>query len=1246
MRIQQLRSCASILLLIIGFSISPVAVFGIPPIGVYEGAQFSPTIDVLSSTETAIRLSLSMNNLPPTSQELDIQAPFPGLVANMLEPEDNPLIPRFTIFLALPPTGNPTVTVETWQTESYGVINPAFIPENDPSRPEVRLGEVNVLGGIRVVPLTIKPIEYSNNTAGCTIMSSAVIRIDIDGTLGMLPQTSPPESFSIPWQRVLSAVVTNWEAIPHIHTGTGSHLLIICPDDYLTVIRNFVNWKEQRGIKVTVVPLSDIAASPSANQIRMRIQDEYNNSDPRVDHVLLVGDESKIPPSYRFTTDPTSRFSDYSYDDGLFTDENHFAAVGDDDDIDVFPDAFIGRWVANTPSEVVTIANRSIFHERDVIEFDSQRFTHAAVAADYTEETQAVTKRHCREMLLRNGFTRVDTLWDEPSPGPQNLVNWINEGVTFVNYRGSGWSFGWAGISFYLHTISNIVNAGVLPIITGIGCGVGKFDVADGECFGESWMTQGTAGDPNGAVGFIGPCWNTHTVYNDCLDSSLYRAMLDYEVHNLGAALAAGKVFTWGLFEEFLNEEPVRELCETMFRQYLLLSDPSLQVFTQVPVSPIVNLPDAIAAGPFDLELSVENINSLPADSVLLTVWYETGNFDNFWLHRGTSTYTIPVHASNDQIIYFTITGDNVAPFHRSVEVSPTGPYVIHDDLQFDDSQNGNGNGLVEPGETIQWTETVWNVGTETAQNVVATLSNEADNISVIDHTIHFGDLTSGQIATGSTPYSFSVDGAAPEQNTSEFLILFATDNADPRFSEVQITLHAPDIQFQSMIIDDDNNGVLERWESADLILAIKNRGNLASTAGSVQLSTQDPFLVIEDGWTSLPAIAPDGTVTTESAGLRIHAIGTTPTAHQAALTLHVEFTMDRYTYIRDIPVTVTIGIIGSSDPLNDSSDRYWLYDNTDVIYEQAPTYEWIEISPLAGGPGTQITFPGFDQTVTVDVPFTYSYYGVSYTSLAISADGWVQPGESTMTSPFSDALPYPWDTVNGMIAPLWGDFWSTTQPETGDLTYYYDAVSDKFTVEWNHLHNDWFLNFQETFQLQLLNPQTYPTPTGDAEWLFMYNDLSTIIHSIQGYSIGIEDQASVEGVTYVSRGTYDPAASPVVDGTAIRVTTVTPTILDSGETPVEVPASISLSQNYPNPFNPETRINFMLPSTTFAKLEIFNILGQRVATLINGNLDAGMHAVTWNGTADSGIAAGSGVYLYRLTTPQSVLSRKMVLLK
>ncbi|UCC80066.1 MAG: T9SS type A sorting domain-containing protein [Candidatus Zixiibacteriota bacterium] len=94
------------------------------------------------------------------------------------------------------------------------------------------------------------------------------------------------------------------------------------------------------------------------------------------------------------------------------------------------------------------------------------------------------------------------------------------------------------------------------------------------------------------------------------------------------------------------------------------------------------------------------------------------------------------------------------------------------------------------------------------------------------------------------------------------------------------------------------------------------------------------------------------------------------------------------------------------------------------------------------------------------------------------------------------------------------------------------------------------------------------------------------------------------------------------------------------------LPQKYELAQNYPNPFNAATRIRFALPEARMTTIEVFNISGQRVGTLIDRYLEAGKYDITWNGIGDNGKSVSSGVYFYRLSTDSSSITRKMTLLK
>jgi len=101
-------------------------------------------------------------------------------------------------------------------------------------------------------------------------------------------------------------------------------------------------------------------------------------------------------------------------------------------------------------------------------------------------------------------------------------------------------------------------------------------------------------------------------------------------------------------------------------------------------------------------------------------------------------------------------------------------------------------------------------------------------------------------------------------------------------------------------------------------------------------------------------------------------------------------------------------------------------------------------------------------------------------------------------------------------------------------------------------------------------------------------------------------------------------------------------------ESDVSVPAGgfAALHGNYPNPFNPSTTISFSLGCTERVVIDVYNVRGQRVRSLVSGVYGAGEHTVVWNGCGDDGIEVGSGVYFYRMVSGRYTGVKKMLLVK
>ena len=116
-------------------------------------------------------------------------------------------------------------------------------------------------------------------------------------------------------------------------------------------------------------------------------------------------------------------------------------------------------------------------------------------------------------------------------------------------------------------------------------------------------------------------------------------------------------------------------------------------------------------------------------------------------------------------------------------------------------------------------------------------------------------------------------------------------------------------------------------------------------------------------------------------------------------------------------------------------------------------------------------------------------------------------------------------------------------------------------------------------------------------------------------------------------------------DGTVLLLPAAEPTVV-SDESSAPLIREFKLSQNYPNPFNPSTTISYSLPIQANVELTVYDILGQKVKTLVNQTIAAGQYEITWDGSNEFGSQVVSGIYYYQLKTENQNMTRKMTLVK
>jgi hypothetical protein len=145
-------------------------------------------------------------------------------------------------------------------------------------------------------------------------------------------------------------------------------------------------------------------------------------------------------------------------------------------------------------------------------------------------------------------------------------------------------------------------------------------------------------------------------------------------------------------------------------------------------------------------------------------------------------------------------------------------------------------------------------------------------------------------------------------------------------------------------------------------------------------------------------------------------------------------------------------------------------------------------------------------------------------------------------------------------------------------------------------------------------------------------------------YAVAVDKTGFDEVASQSATVSYNNSTTPGGQTSTPVIQTINFTV--SGTTSVTAPLTnvvkdYRLEQNYPNPFNPSTMLSFALPQSGLTTLKVYNILGQEVATLLNGFEKSGVHQVLFDAATLS-----SGVYFYKLQSGNFVQSKKMVLLK
>ncbi len=279
--------------------------------------------------------------------------------------------------------------------------------------------------------------------------------------------------------------------------------------------------------------------------------------------------------------------------------------------------------------------------------------------------------------------------------------------------------------------------------------------------------------------------------------------------------------------------------------------------------------------------------------------------------------------------------------------------------------------------------------------------------------------------------------------------------------------------------------------------------------------------------------------------------------------------------------INLMVPALNENDPSPPDNYGYWGYDNWDTDYPEAPTYNWIEISPTNGGPGTDLELAD-DTRTTIPIGFDFTYYGKTYDEITICSNGWASFEPTSLSHFWNFSIPMPMGPA-AMVAPFFDDLDDNVGTEPFHVISYLDADNGQFIVQWENLANGENDEYcpdacdRETFQMILYDPTMHQTTTGDGEILFQYKEINDVDQNGNYSTIGIESPDQNTGIQYCFNNMPFAGASLIQNEMAIKFTTDAPSGYLSNSKLEEIPNGFSISPAYPNPFNPEINIPFEL---------------------------------------------------------------------
>jgi hypothetical protein len=765
------------------------------------------------------------------------------------------------------------------------------------------------------------------------------------------------------------------------------------------------------------------------------------------------------------------------------------------------------------------------------------------------------------------------------------VVDAINAGCFMLQHRDHGSETGWGEPSFHSNNISSLTNTD-LTFIWSINCLTGKYNLG-GECFAETFHRYTYQDENSGCNGIVAASEVSYSFVNDTYVWGAYDNMWPGFLPQYGTnpeyrgilpafANAAGKIFLWQ--SNWPANPDNKEVTVNLFH---LHGGAFMTVYSEMPQ-----------------ELTVIHNNVLLGGIDYFTVTADTAALIGLTLNGeliGSAIATgepldipVPAQTPGSQILV-TITKQNYFRYEQTIEVvSPDIPYVVHKSHIIND-ETGNGNGVMDYGESILLSVELQNIGLVQADNVSATLSCDNEYIEITDNSEVFGNMAVNAAITITDAFAFNAANDIPDDQNIVFT-LEATDGAEIWTSHIVIKSHAPILEFIDFSVSDasgNNNGRIEPGETGEITVTVGNNGSSDAFNVMGELISNNEYIDVSTSALSYGTLAGNDVV---QKTYTITADASTPEGYQAMF---------------DFNISADLGITGFGN-------FYLVIGRFTALILDLDTKNY-------SGPGIYETFNdmGIFSEYTTVFPEDLNLYKNVFVCLGIHFTGHVlTQSEGTLLKNY---------LLNGGNLYMEGRVTWSEDPVT--------PVHPLFNI--NSENISWF-------QYEFIDgiPGTFTNGVS-----FEYNGQNAIgqyaLAPVENAFSVFQTQESLNicgiannAVDYRTIGTSFEFGQ-MLDGespsTKAELMQLILNWFDGITTDVDLQnytGRSNLMTSYPNPFRSETTISINTHIDSDITLKIVNSQGQLVKILIdNENTSSGKADVTWDGKNRYGNTVPNGLY-------------------